>query len=196
MIKVDLRAEFENIAKKKTKHSEKDFERDEQGKYKNIKVHRMWKGFQLYHNFLTIDVENGLGTYVISRVNDNGSFSFRPNPFRHSNRHAGSNELERLHQQEGQSFALFRCVKILEKKKETLTSEQTTEKIDINESDKQLIRDVGFYNYLLEKKSRIPSQIELQKLEQHIDAIYKSLKEKYKERVSFTKEGVAFPFSQ
>lgn len=91
------------------------------GRYKDQKVHNMWKGYQLFSlpaiQYLNRHQKKGgqfvVGRFIIGRILEStGQAQFSRTPFHHVNIHTAMNEMDRLVKTHNAPFALFRCVDV------------------------------------------------------------------------------------
>ena len=84
-----------------------------EGKYKDPKVHSMWKGYQLLAaNAYREADEHVAGRYIIGKVVGGNKFQFSRVPFHHQSRKQATAEMNRLVEAHNEPFAIFRCVEI------------------------------------------------------------------------------------
>lgn len=90
-----------------------------QHSYKDKKIQQMWCGYKLHHEMRYLiqwtsaeDVERPLGKYVVARLNHIGVPVFSRHPYRHQSFQLALTEANRLGEEHGARFGVFRCIAI------------------------------------------------------------------------------------
>lgn len=109
----DLRKDFELSL------GEGDFSRNPDGSYRNKGIAKQWLGFQLYHNKIVMEGVNSQrefkveGRWIIGGLMEDGYPRMSPRPHVHLNRNNAITEGQRLANEHGRSFALYRCHEVI-----------------------------------------------------------------------------------
>lgn len=123
----DIRADFEAQVKAWKHYDDSRFQRDDRGQYVDKKIRSMWQGYCLYQrkfdsHFVESSPEdrsNGVGLYVIGKVNKNNVITFAQRPFRHKHMQVAMHEADRLVDRHQSAFGVFRCLRVHTPKIET-----------------------------------------------------------------------------
>jgi hypothetical protein len=92
----------------------------QEGRFLDKKTHQMWLGYELFHKAAMHRVEADEkallhGTYVIgAHIGPGPKLGMSHRPFVHKTKHSAFEEAERLTNEHGGPYAIFRCIKVTE----------------------------------------------------------------------------------
>lgn len=119
-----IQEDFENfLFETETGATPAELEKDSTGRYTHKNIRLMWYGFNLYHQKMTMArraefraaYHKALGSYIVGKVYENGATVFTKVPVRYRNKAQALEEANRLLEEQGEAWAVWRCIDIFGK---------------------------------------------------------------------------------